>query len=259
VVEHNDYELHDHEQKAAVLHSYVNLLDSARTTCWSFDVENLYGDDYLDLVHLAAPFTQKEIQQAVQCMHGDASPGPDGFGSCFYKATWAITSPALHALFEAFYSLTTDLERLNRSYLVLLPKKENAQKPQDFQPISLQNSAVKAISKVLTVRLQPHIPDLVGGDQSGFVLGRCIADNFVYAADILNCCHRRNSPMIILKLDFHKAFDYVNWNSMDRILWCRGFLNKWCKWIQDLLNTRKTAVLLNGVPRRWINCQNGLR
>jgi hypothetical protein len=26
----------------------------------------------------------------------------------------------------------------------------------------------------------------------------------------LSCCYRRNAPTIILKLDFHKAFDCVN-------------------------------------------------
>jgi mannosylglycoprotein endo-beta-mannosidase len=90
-------------------------------------------------------------------------------------------------------------------------------------------------------------------------LGRCIADSFVYAADLLHCCYHHSTPTIILKLDFHNAFDCVNWDSLDRVLRCRGFPDKWCIWIQDLLRTGKTVVLLNGVPGRWINCRNGLR
>lgn len=39
----------------------------------------------------------------------------------------------------------------------------------------------------------------------------------------------------------------------------RGFSDKWCSWILNLLNTAKTSVLLNGVPGRWINCRKGLR
>lgn len=136
VIEHDGCELHNHEQKAAVLHSfYVSLLGEARQTYWSFEVEEIYRSDRLDLDHLAAPFNQKEIQTAIQHMHGDASPGPDGFGSRFYKATWSTISPEFLALFEAFYTLSTDLERLNRSYLVLLPKKDHARKPQDLQTL----------------------------------------------------------------------------------------------------------------------------
>jgi hypothetical protein len=62
-----------------------------------------------------------------------------------------------------------------------------------------------------------------------------------------------------MKLDFHKAFDCVNWDSLDRVLCYRGFPNKWCIWIQNLPRTGKTAVLLNCVPGKWINCRNGLR
>jgi hypothetical protein len=76
----------------------------------------------------------------------------------------------------------------------------------------------------LTSKLQPLIPSLVSNDQSGFVLGCCIVESFVYVADLLHCCHRRNAPTIILKLDFHKAFDCVNWASLAHILLCRGSL-----------------------------------
>lgn len=135
-------------------------------------------------------------------MHSNASPGPDGFGSLFFKATWITTSSDLFSLFDTFHSHTSELARLNRSYLVLLPKKENARKPHEFRPIAMQNSTVKGLSKVLTNRLQHYIPSLIATDQSGFVLGRCIANNFMYAAELLHCCHKRDAPTIVLKLDF---------------------------------------------------------
>lgn len=141
----------------------------------------------------------------------------------------------------------------------MLPKKGNARSPADFQPIALQNCTIKGISKVLTTRLQPLVPSLVGGDQSGFVLGRCLAKSFAYATDLLHCCYQRNATTIILKLDFHKAFDSVQWDSLIQILHCCGFSDKWCACILSLLDYGKTSVLLNGVPGRWINCRKGLR
>jgi len=143
----------------------------------------------LSLNHLSAPFDHAEIWQAYWHMHSNASPGPDGFGLLFFKRTWSTVSPDICSLFASFYSESSEIERLNRSYLVLLPKKENARKPQDFRPIALQNSTIKGISKVLTARLQPLIPSLISSDQSGFVLGRCIADSFAQAADLLHCCY----------------------------------------------------------------------
>ena len=43
------------------------------------------------------------------------------------------------------------------------------------------------------------------------------------------------------------------------ILHVRGFDERWRRWIRSVLQTGKTAMLLNGVPGRWINCKRGLR
>lgn len=64
---------------------------------------------------------------------------------------------------------------------------------------------------MLTSRLQSHIPDLVSLDQSGFIRGREISDNFAYAAELVQTCHVRKIPALVLKLDFRKAFDSVSW------------------------------------------------
>jgi hypothetical protein len=69
---------------------------------------------------------------------------------------------------------------------------------------------MKAITKVLTSRLQQNIHALVDADQTGFLSGRRISENIVYAADILRCCHLRKAPTIVFKIDFRKAFDSVN-------------------------------------------------
>ena len=118
---------------------------------------------------------------------------------------------------------------------------------------------MKLFSKVMVNRLNPHIPALVDPDQTGFVHGRSIAENFIYAADLLSCCHKRNVPTAVLKLDFKKAFDSVEWQSLDAILQARGFNSRWRGWVSTILRSGKTAVLLNGVPGRWIPCRRGLR
>lgn len=151
------------------------------------------------------------------------------------------------------------LKRFNRATIVLLPKKDDARTADAFRPISLQNCPIKGIAKVLTNRLKPLIPLLVHGDQTGFISGRCIAENFVYAADIVSSCHKRKAPTMIIKLDFRKAFDSVSWTSLISVLKHRGCPSRFCDWILDLLSTGKTAVSLNGVPGNWITCRNGLR
>jgi hypothetical protein len=46
---------------------------------------------------------------------------------------------------------------------------------------------------------------------------------------------------------------------LDRILLAKGFPDLWRAWISMLNQTSQTAVLLDGVPGRWIQCRRGLR
>ena len=86
---------------------------------------------------------------------------------------------------HAFYDGSAQLERVNRSFMVLIPKKPGAVAVDAFRPICLQNCSVKIASKLLTTRLQREVNDLIDLDQTGFLKGRTIAENFVYAAELL--------------------------------------------------------------------------
>jgi hypothetical protein len=118
---------------------------------------------------------------------------------------------------------------------------------------------MKLFTKVLANRLRAAIPRIVDADQTGFIHGRSISEIFVYAADLLSCCFKRKVPTVVLKLDFKKAFDSVEWESLASILRARGFDDRWCDWIDCVLRTGKTTIMLNGVPGRWITCRRGLR
>ena len=160
---------------------------------------------------------------------------------------------------NAFHAGTADLERVNKAYLALLPKKAASLLAKDYRPISLQNCVTKICTKGMTLRLQPFIPHLVHSDQTGFIKGRCIAENFIYATEVVQCCHKRGASAIILKLDFRKAFDSVDWHALDAILLAKGFPARWRTWITNLNTSSQTAVVLNGVPGKWIQCRKGLR
>jgi len=63
---------------------------------------------------------------------------------------------------------------------------------------------MKLATKVMANRLRTVITELVDMNQTGFIHGWCIAENFIFAADILNCCYKRRSLIAVLKLDFKK-------------------------------------------------------
>jgi hypothetical protein len=60
-------------------------------------------------------------------------------------------------------------------------------------------------------------------------------------------------------LGISKAFDSVFWAFLLEILEHMGFGRVWRDMIAGLLTTSSTQILLNGVPRDFINHQRGLR
>jgi len=192
-------------------------------------------------------------------MDRNSAPGPDGFGLSFYRAAWGSVKHYVMAFLAAFHQGQAQLERINRSYMVMIPKKPGAVAVDTFRPICLQNCSIKILAKVLTRRLQKEIGKMIDLHQTGFLQGRSISETFVFAAEVVQACNKRKLPSLVLKQDFAKAFDTVNWEGLNHILGARGFQQVWCSWMQDILSSSKPAVLVNGCPRRWINCKRGLR
>ena len=81
----------------------------------------------------------------------------------------------------------------------------------DYRPISLIHSFAKIVSRAMAARLASVLPALVDRNQSAFVKGRSIQDNFFMVQHSVRNLHRRRVPALLLKLDMAKAFDSISW------------------------------------------------
>lgn len=106
---------------------------------------------------------------------------------------------------------------------MLIPKVDTLEVPGDYRPISLINSTLKIISKMLATRLSKVICRLVEVEQSAFLKGRCILDNIASAEESIFSIHKRRLTSHILKVDFAKEFDRLDWDFLFELLKARGF------------------------------------
>jgi hypothetical protein len=119
----------------------------------------------------------------------DKSPGLDGFNNEFLKKCW-------HIIRQDFYNLCRDfhmggevcLQSINGSFIALVPKVDGPSRINDYRPISLLNSSIKVIIKVLANRLQPLITRLVHANQYGFIKNRTIQDCLAWSFEYLHLC-----------------------------------------------------------------------
>jgi hypothetical protein len=111
----------------------------------------------------------------------------------------------------------------------------------------------------LANRLQTFIQELIHQNQYGFIKTRTIQDCLVWVFNYLHICHHSRKEVIILKLDFEKAFDKPEQEFILEILRHKGFGQTWISWIQNILSSGTTKVLLNGVLSKTIHCRGGVR
>ena len=114
---------------------------------------------------LEEPFTHEEIDLVIQNLSSDKSPGPDGFNTDFIKKCWPIVKNDFYNLCHAFYSGDICLQSINGSYIALIPKCDGVSRASDFRPISLLNTSMKIINKLLANRLQVVIQSIIHKNQ----------------------------------------------------------------------------------------------
>jgi hypothetical protein len=101
--------------------------------------------------------------------------------------------------------------------------------------------------------------ELVDEMQSGFIKDRSITGNFATAIEMIQCSNRLKRPIIVLKLDFQKAFDSVHWEAITATLRARNFPDRWIWWIRHLLETFMAQILVNSQVGKKFKIEKGVR
>jgi hypothetical protein len=123
----------------------------------------------------------EELKRAVLESPADKVPGPDGFSGGFFRASWDIIKDDLLSEINKFYDLNDpSFDSLNMAFFILLPKTDQPSQMSHYRPISMIHAFGKLVSKILALRLQPHLDELIPPCQSAFISGRNIQEYFLY-------------------------------------------------------------------------------
>ncbi|KAL8153364.1 LOW QUALITY PROTEIN: hypothetical protein V2J09_011124 [Rumex salicifolius] len=129
----------------------------------------------------------------------------------------------------------------------------------DFSPISLCNVIYKLISKTMANRIKSVLHSIIAPNQSAFILGRLITDNFLIAFEIFHHMNfgKGGHKHMALKLDLSKAYDRVEWSFLSQVMRKMGFgeINR----IEICLKSVSFSILINGKPSRTFIPERGLR
>ena len=208
---------------------------------------------------LIAPFTEKEIKEAVFQMEHNKSPGSDGFPAEFYQVFQEIIKADLISLFMEFHEERLPIYSLNFGVITLLPKIKEATKIQQYRPICLLNVSFKIFTKVATNRLMGVANKVVQPSQIAFMPGRNIMEGVVILHETIHELHTKKLNGVVLKIDFEKAYDKVKWPFLQQTLRMKGFGSQWCKWVENFVTGGSVGIKINDDIGHYFQTKKGLR
>lgn len=98
---------------------------------------------------------------------------------------------------------------INAYFVALIPKKAALESLTNYRPISLIGSVYKMLSKVLSIRLQRVLGEVIGDSQYAFTKGKHILDCALIANEVVHSLKLSKKKGAIWKIDFKKAYDSI--------------------------------------------------
>lgn len=135
-----------------------------------------------------------------------------------FKQFFDIIKFDLLQLCEDFYFKRANVEIINCAIIAIIPKVETLETSVDYRSINLIYSSLKILSKLLANPLSNVMNSPIYTNQYVFLKGRCILDNIATAEELISSIYERRLQGHILKVDFVKAFDFVDWNFLFDLL-----------------------------------------
>lgn len=208
------------------------------------------------------PYIPGEVTTALFQMAPLKSPGPNGFPAIFFKKDWNIRGTDIISCILDFLNGRRLPNRLNFTFIVLIPKVCNPKRMTGCGYVSLCNVIYKIGSKMIANRLKLFLDDIISPTQSAFVPGRLITDNVLVAYEVNHSIHTRAPgcrSYMALKLDISKAYDRIEWVFLRKVLCRLGVADSLVDTILLCISCISYAFLLNGSQCSSLQPGRGLR
>lgn len=126
--------------------------------------------------------------------------------------------------------------------------------PSNYRPISLLNTNVKLLGKILATHVNDFLHTLIHGDQVGFIPHCQAGDNVRRVVHLVHIMKQRAIPGLLVSLDIQKAFDTVSWDYLQYVPQRWNFGPCLRSWVASLYHSPSTQVSYSGYFSSAFQC-----
>nr|BAD04856.1 reverse transcriptase [Takifugu rubripes] len=210
-------------------------------------------------VLLSQDFTLLELNNSLCSFKTGKSPGQDGLPVEFYLTFWDLLAPDLITVFMEFEGLDRLPDSFRVGIVTLLHKQKDKTELKNWRPITLLNVDCKLFSRLLATRMSTFLEEVIDPDQACAIPGRKITDSLVLIRDTICYARDRNMRLVVLNLDFEKAFDRVSHQYLFQVLQKMGFPERFVAWVGLLYRDITSRILFNGHLTKAVDINCGVR
>ena len=162
--------------------------------------------------------SKEEIHKAIKQLQNGKAAGPDNIPAEALKADVETSVEMLYPLFRDIWEKEEVPADWKEGYLIKLPKKGDLASCSNYRGITLLSIPGKIFNRVLLNRLKDSVDPHLRDHQAGFRKNRSCTDQIATLRIILEQSVEWNSPLYVNFIDYEKAFDSVDRQSIWKLL-----------------------------------------
>ena len=159
--------------------------------------------------------------------------GPDDIPAEAIKADPETATNMLHTLFTKIWEREEIPAEWKEGIIIKLPKKGDLRECSNYRGIMLLSVPGKVLNRILLERMKEAVDPKLRDQQAGFRQNRSCADQIASLRIIVEQSLEWNSPLYVNFIDYEKAFDSVDRETLWKLMRHYGIPEKFVSLIHD--------------------------
>jgi len=202
--------------------------------------------------------TLEEIRNSLKEMKNNKAPGEDGVVIEAVKLGGETLLKWIKNLFNLCLENGIIPSQWNNAITILLHKKGDITELENYRPISLLCHLYKLFTKIIAKRLERKLDFYQSREQAGFRKGYGTNDHLQAIKVLIEKSVEYNRPLVLVFVDFHKAFDTVELSSIIAALEQCRIDYRYTRLIEYIYSNATTTVKLHETTEK-IKISRGVR